>query len=153
MLKKIVSVIILFLLLSGNIFAYSPTKSDQNYIDKVTTKIYYAYKKDSKKIDTLVDKIHVFQKKYPNTSERNKFILNSILYYIHQLKIIMKPDNIKVDESLSGLLDSIDDLKKDDSFSKLFPEYNTIMKEKFVYDDSNDNSTNSNNNNNNNSDN
>ncbi|NDK07990.1 hypothetical protein EOM39_01945 [Candidatus Gracilibacteria bacterium] len=150
MLKKIVSVLIIFLLLSGNIFAYSPIKNEQNYIDKVTTKIYYAYKKDPKTVEKIVDKIEAYLKKNPNTSERNKYILNNVLYYIHELKLIMsKKDNTKADESLSSLLDGIEYLKNDDSFSKLFPEYDSIMKEKFVYDDSNDNSNNSNNSNNN----
>lgn len=135
MFKKLISFLIIFFLLSGNIFAYSPTKSDQNYIDKVTTKIYYAYLKSPTKINTLVDKIHVYQKRNPNISERNKFILKSILLYIERLKMVLKPDNTVADESLSELLSSIDKLKgsSNDSFSKLFPEYTTIMKNTDYY--------------------
>lgn len=157
MLKKISSVLILFFLLSGNIFAYNPTKKDESYIDKVTTKIYYTYKSNPAKIDKLDKAISNYLKTKKNLSERNKYILFSLSSYIWKLKIVMKSDNSKADESLSELMNNIDKLKgssTNDSFSKLFPEYDSIMKRNdYVYTETNSNSssntTNQNNTNNN----
>jgi hypothetical protein len=116
MLKKICSFLLIFFLLSGNIFAYNSTKKDESYIDKITTKIYKIYLINPSKIDSLEKKISAYlNKKNIKISERNRYILFSISSYIYRLKMMMKNnDTTKADDSLSSLLNSIDKLKDND---------------------------------------